>query len=363
MTAADERVFVIAEAGVNHNGSVQRARELIDIAAEAGADAVKFQTFSAKELVTAAAPKAAYQVRNTGEDGAQRAMLEALELGEGAHRELKAHCDKAGIEFMSSVFGPYAVDFLASLGVQRLKIPSGELINGPMMLKAARTGLPLIVSTGMASAAEVFECLDTVLWGRRNATGMPVSRAALRLPEGDPTRYAALAADVWLMQCVTQYPAPVEATNLRAMDYLRDATGLPAGLSDHSLGWHVALAAAARGACVIEKHFTLSRALPGPDHAASLEPNELARMVREIRDIEAALGAYGKTPNGSEIANRVPARGSLVAAAAIAKGEPFGPANLTVKRPGTGVTPFAYWDYVAGRRAGRDYRADEPIEE
>lgn len=357
-----DRAFVIAEAGVNHNGSRERARELVLAAAQAGADAVKFQTFEAGKLVLKGAPKAAYQQRNTGSDTGQYEMLKALELSSDMHVELRELCDRNGIEFMSSPFDPDSVDFLArKVGVKRIKIPSGEIVNGPLLLRAARTGLPLIVSTGMCTLEEVLEALSVIAWGLRNRSGIPASRAALAAARAEPDWTKPLADRVWLLQCVTQYPAPADATNLRAMATLQKATGLTVGLSDHSLGWHLAVAAIAAGARVIEKHFTMSRDLPGPDHVASLEPDELKRMVAEIRDVEAALGSGEKRPNAQELENRVPARGSLVAARAIGAGETFAADNLVVKRPGTGVAAAEYWDYV-GRQAGRDYAADEQID-
>jgi N-acetylneuraminate synthase len=363
MSASTDRTFVIAEAGVNHNGSRELARELVLAAAAAGADAVKFQTFEAGKLVLRDAPKAAYQQRNTRSDSSQYEMLKALELAAGVHIELRELCDAHAIEFMSSPFDPDNVDFLArEVGVKRLKIPSGEVVNGPLMVRAARTGLPLIVSSGMCTLDEVLESLSVIAWVRRNSSGVPASRAALAAIRAEADWTAALRPDVWLLQCVTQYPAPADATNLRVMATLRAATGLTVGLSDHSLGWHITVAAVAAGARVIEKHFTLSRRLPGPDHVASLEPDELARMVREIRDVEVALGTAEKAPNPEELENRVPARGSLSAARAIRAGERFAIDNVTVKRPGTGVPAAEYWDYVGGRTAARDYNADEQID-
>src|SRR5690606_3455182 len=252
--------------------------------------------------------------------------------------------------------------FLAEeVKVARLKIPSGEIVNGPLMLRAARTGLPLIVSTGMCTLAEVLESLSLLAWAAQYPDGIPSGRSELAAVRAAPGWTAPLADHVWLLHCVTQYPATPETTNLRAMATLAAATGLRVGLSDHSLGRHIPVAAVAAGATVLEKHFTLSRRLPGPDHVASLEPDELAAMIREVRDVEAALGDGVKAPVEAELRNRIPARGSLVASRPIRAGEPFGPDNVTIKRPGNGVGPLAYWDVIAGGRATRDYAADEQI--
>ncbi|MEZ5667345.1 MAG: N-acetylneuraminate synthase [Alphaproteobacteria bacterium] len=359
----DTPVFIIAEAGVNHNGSLAMARELVHAAAEAGADAVKFQTFDTAKLVLASAATADYQRRNMRGADNQHAMLKALELDRDAHFELRDLCRTVGIEFMSSGFDPASVAFLAEeVGVARLKIPSGEIVNGPLLLRAARTGLPLIVSTGMCTLDEVLECLSLIAWAARHPQGTPAGRAALAAVRAAADWAAPLAAGTWLLHCVTQYPAPPEATNLRAMATLGRATGLRVGLSDHSEGRHIAVAAVAAGATVLEKHFSLSRRLPGPDHVASLEPDELAAMVQEVRDVEKALGSGEKVPLDMELRNRIPARGSLVAARPIRAGEPFSLDNVTTKRPGNGVSPLLYWDVVGGQRATRDYAADEQLE-
>lgn len=361
-TGKEPGTFIIAEAGVNHNGQLDIAQELIQAAADAGADAVKFQTFSADKLVLKGADKAEYQTRNTGSDRSQYEMLKALELAVEEQLELRACCDAAGIEFMSSPFDPESLEFLVNeIGVTRLKIPSGEVVNGLLLLPAIRSGRPLILSTGMCTLDDVLESLSILAWGHSHASGVPPSRDALAALRAQPDWSHILKGRVSLLQCVTMYPAPASATNLRAIGTLADLTGLPVGLSDHSEGWHIPVAAVAVGARLIEKHFTLSRRLPGPDHLASLEPDELALMVRQIRDVESALGNGKKIPTSEEIKNREPARGSVVAARAIALEHVLEVDDLSVKRPGNGVSPFALWD-IYGQRAHRAYQQDDPIE-
>ena len=361
---ADTPVFIIAEAGVNHNGSLAMARELVHAAAEAGADAVKFQTFDTNKLVLESAATAAYQRQNLRGADSQHAMLKRLELSREDHIDLRDLCINLGIEFMSSGFDPESIAFLADeLRIARLKIPSGEIVNGPLMLRAARSGKPLIVSTGMCKLDEVLECLSVVAWGLINQSGIPGGRQILANLRATPGWTRPLERKVWLLHCVTEYPAAPATTNLRAMTTLRDATGLRTGLSDHSEGRHIAVAAVAAGATVLEKHFSLSRRLPGPDHVASLEPDELGAMIREVRDIEVALGTGDKKPNAIEVQNRTPARGSLVASRAISVGEPFTPENTTIKRPGDGICPLAYWDIVNGQCAGRAYTAEEQLDQ
>jgi len=356
------RTFVIAEAGVNHNGSLALARELVEAAAEAKADAFKIQTFSADKLVLKNAARAIYQERNTKSSATQHEMLKALELDAAAHHELRELCARRGIEFMSTGFHPDDIDFLVrETGISRVKIPSGDATN-PVLLQAAwRTGLPIILSTGMCTLEEVLESLSLLAWLARTPAAQPASRAALRELRGGKDWTAPLQARVSLLHCVTQYPAPPASVNLRAMESLMKAARLPVGLSDHSEGWHIATAAVAMGACILEKHYTLSRNMEGPDHAASLEPQELARMIREIRDVEEARGDGVKAPGREECANLVPARGSLVAAQGIRKGEAFTRLNITIKRPGGGVPPHYYWDYIGGMRADRDYSPDDAI--
>jgi N-acetylneuraminate synthase len=354
------RVFVIAEAGVNHNGDPLLARRLVEAAAAAGADAVKFQSFRASRVAAAGAGKAAYQQRTTEAGESQLAMLKRLELSEAAHSDLAAHCRAHGIEFMSTPFDLPSVDLLAGLGVSRLKLPSGEITNAPLLLKAARTGLPLIVSTGMSGLAEVEDALGVLAFGLSGRRGRP-GRQAFRTAYASPAGRRALAAKVTLLHCTTEYPAPIDEANLRAMLTLARAFGLPVGLSDHTRGLVAAIGAVALGAAVVEKHFTLDPDLPGPDHAASLTPDELAALVAAVRQAERCLGEAVKIPAPSELKNLPVARRSLVAGRDIAAGEAFTEDNLTVKRPGTGISPLEYFDYL-GRRATRPYRADELIE-
>jgi N,N'-diacetyllegionaminate synthase len=336
--AAPAHVLVIAEAGVNHNGSLALALELVDAAAAQGADAVKFQSFRAELLAAPDAPRAGYQQETTGGTGGQLEMLRALELSADDHRRIAAHCRQRGIEFLSSPFDAASIELLATLDLKRLKVPSGELLDVPYLRRVAALGLPLIVSTGMATLAEVGAALDVL-----RAAGCPRER-------------------ITVLHCSTEYPTPPADVNLRAMLTLRDAFGVAVGYSDHTEGITVAVAAAALGAVVIEKHLTLDRALPGPDHRASLEPGTFGEMVRAVRLVEAALGDGVKAPTAGELENIAAARKSIVAARTIAAGETLDADNLAVKRPGTGMTPLR-WDDVVGLTASRAYRADEPIDE
>lgn len=330
-------VLIIAEAGVNHNGDLAVARRLIDAAAEAGANMIKFQTFKADRLATSAAVKAAYQTQSAADHESQHAMLRRLELTREMHEVLIAHCKLRGIEFFSSGFDPESVELLAELGADRFKIPSGEITNLPYLRRVGSYGKPIILSSGMATLQEIEWALEVL------------ETAGTRLDR------------ITVLHCNTEYPTPMADVNLRAMRTIAEAFGVAVGYSDHTLGIEVAIAAVALGACVIEKHFTLDRTLPGPDHKASLEPREFAAMALAIRNIEQALGNGVKQPSASEAKNLSIARKSLVAAQPIRAGEPFSTANLTVKRPGTGLSP-ARWDEVIGRPAPRDFAADELIE-
>ncbi|QWV95974.1 N-acetylneuraminate synthase [Geomonas nitrogeniifigens] len=354
------RTFIIAEAGVNHNGDIEMAKRLIEAACEAGADAVKFQTFKAEKLVSRFAAKAQYQVRNTDAAESQFDMIKKLELDEGAHQLLQAHCRACGIEFLSTPFDVDSIEMLVSrFDLSRLKLPSGEVTNAPFLLKAARTGKPVILSTGMSTLDEIEAALGVLAFGYLGGNESP-SVSCFRKAYASSAGRELLSLKVILLHCTTEYPAPVAEVNLRAMDTMRQAFGLPVGYSDHTEGIAVPIAAAAREAAVIEKHFTLDRTLPGPDHRASLEPDELRTMVQGIRGIELALGSGEKEAAPSELKNMSVARKSLVAGCAIAAGERFTCENLVVKRPGSGISPMLFWEYL-GRKAEKSYQADEVI--
>ncbi len=306
-------VFIIAEAGVNHNGSLDLALRLVDAAKASGADAVKFQTFQADKLATRSAHKAPYQERTTSTAESQFEMLQRLELDAAAHQSLIDHCHQIGIQFLSSPFDKQSADLLATMEVPMYKVPSGELTNLPFLQHLARKGRPLIVSTGMSTLGEVEEAVQVL--------------------------QAAGGSHLTLLHCVTEYPAPYAEVNLRAMQTLKSAFGLPVGYSDHTTGIEIAIAAVALGAEVIEKHFTLDRSLPGPDHAASLEPIELQRMVTAIRHVEAALGNGIKAPAQCELPNISVARKSVVAAGSFPAGHQLEAGDLDIKRPGNGLAP------------------------
>jgi N,N'-diacetyllegionaminate synthase len=321
--------FIIAEAGVNHDGDVELAHRLVDVAADAGADAVKFQTYETDALITRDAPKAPYQIETTGSAESQHEMLKKLELPRDAHAALKAHCERRGLVFLSTPFDPGSVVFLAELGVLAFKVPSQEIINIPFLRQIARHRRPMIVSTGNANMAEV--------------------DAASRAIEAGSVPYA-------LLHCVSQYPAEPRDINLRAMATMAQAFGVPVGFSDHTLGTAVPIAAAALGATIIEKHYTIDRSRPGPDHRASLEPGELASLVRDIRSAEAALGDGRKRPAPSEPEVGRAARKSLVAARDLDAGTVLAESDLAAKRPGTGISP-ALTDLIIGRRLRSDVAA------
>jgi N-acetylneuraminate synthase len=360
MTMPDrDRVFVIAEAGVNHNGDLARAIALVDAAAHARADAVKFQTFRADALVTSTASKAAYQIKQTGDDESQHTMLRRLELGHDAHHTLATHCMKRGIEFLSTPFDGESLRFLAEdMELKTVKIGSGDLTNAPLLVDAARRGLNVILSTGMSTIDDVAEALGALAFGYANKADNAAGPAAFL--EALAKNASLLTGRVTILHCTTDYPTSTGDVNLRALDTLRQRFKLPVGYSDHTEGLTITLAAVARGACLIEKHFTLDRNLPGPDQAASIEPAELAELVQGIRSIEQALGDGDKTPRQAELGNRDVARKSVVAARPIPAGTVLGLADLCVKRPGTGIPPARIWDLI-GRKADRAYRADEAI--
>jgi N-acetylneuraminate synthase len=357
---AASRALIIAEAGVNHDGSLEQALRLIDAGAQAGADAVKFQTFKSEAVISRFAAKANYQVRNTGTNESQLEMVKKLELDEAAHKRLVAHSKERKVQFLSTPFDFQSVNLLAhEIGVERIKIGSGEITNAPLLLHIAKTGMPVILSTGMSTLADVEDALSVLAFGYVH-TDEPASVAAFRNALQSPKGQEMLQERVALLHCTTEYPTSFPDVNLRAMDTLSLAFGLPVGISDHTRGYSVAIAAVARGACIVEKHFTLDRKLPGPDHKASLEPDELAAMVQAIREVEQALGSPRKLVTSTEAENQAVARKSLVALQNIAEGEPFTRDNLGVKRPGVGVSPNRFWEFL-GRKATRNYCADEMI--
>lgn len=356
-----DRVYVIAEAGVNHNGQHNLAFALIDAAADAGADAVKFQTFEAEKLASGKAPKAAYQKRGADAAESQLAMLEKLELPREWHGELQHHARRVGIEFLSTAFDAGSLEFLATLDMPVLKIPSGELTNGPLLWRFARTGRPLILSTGMALLGEVETALAVIRHGvDHDAEPRTMTEVWQHWARSGGSQ--SLTGRVTLLHCTSQYPTHPSDVNLRGMDTLAAAFGLPVGYSDHTEGLLVPLAAVARGATIVEKHFTLDRDLPGPDHKASLVPAELKTMVAQIRAIGLALGRGGKVPQESEWDTRNAARQQVVAAREIAVGSVFSREDLTTARCGTGLSPMHLWALV-GRNASKAYSPGEAIDE
>ena len=356
------RVTVIAEAGVNHNGDPALALALVDAAADAGADIVKFQTFRAEALAVAAAPKAAYQAEATGAGESQLDMLRRLELSPEAHRAAQARCRIRGIRFLSTPYDLESLRFLVEeMNVETIKIGSGDLTNAPLLVATARSRRPAILSTGMGSLGEVEAALGALAFGYTAPVDARPSRAAFARAYSADAGRAALKAKVTLLHCTTEYPAPVEEANLRAMETMRRAFALPVGFSDHTPGLTAAIAAAALGAAVIEKHLTLDRTMPGPDHAASLEPKDFALLVTAVRATESALGDGEKKPAPSEIKNTAAARKSLFARRAVAKGEILTQDNLAVLRPGIGVSAMEYFDRL-GHHATRDYAAGEALD-
>jgi N,N'-diacetyllegionaminate synthase len=331
------KTFIIAEAGVNHNGDIMIAKKLIDAAKEAGADAIKFQTFKAENMVSKYAKKADYQKKTTRDDESQFEMIKKLELNEQEHKDLINYCNEKKILFLSSAFDLTSIDLLNELGLGIFKIPSGEITNFPYLRKLGDLKKQLILSTGMADLGEIEDALDVL-----TESGTP-------------------KGNITVLHCNTQYPTPFKDVNLRAMLTIGHAFGVAIGYSDHTLGIEVPIAAVALGAAIIEKHFTLDRNLPGPDHKASLEPDELKSMVQAIRNIEKALGDGIKRPSPSEVKNKPIARKSLVANQPIKAGELFSAENITAKRPGSGISPMR-WDEVLGKVAQKDYEKDELIE-
>ncbi len=326
---------VIAEIGVNHNGSLDMAIRMVDEARKCGADYVKFQTFIPEKLISKRAQKADYQKRTTDAEESQLEMIKKVTLPLEAFAVIKQHCDKTGISFMSTPFDDNSIDFLNDIGISTWKVPSGEVTNLPYLIKIAKTGKPIIMSTGMCTVYDI-ESAVTVL--REHGAG-----------------------DITLLHCTTEYPAPIEEVNLHAMETLRNLFHCNVGYSDHTEGIEVSIAAAALGATVIEKHFTLDRSMDGPDQKASTEPVDFARMIRSIRNIDLALGSFDKAVSQSEQKNMIAARKSIVAACDIKKGDLFTENNLTTKRPGDGISPMKWFD-VIGKTAERDFLQDEKVE-
>ncbi len=332
-----EKVLIIAEAGVNHNGDLKLAKKLIDAAADAGVDYVKFQTFNSKKLVSKNAQKAEYQKENCVETGeSQLKMLQKLELSKKDHLVLIDYCKSRNINFLSTAFDLESIDFLHQLNIDLWKIPSGEITNLPYLRKIGSYGKPIIISTGMAEMTEIENAIKVV------------------------TTAGTSPDQITVLHCNTEYPTPMSDVNLTAMNSIKNHFKVPVGYSDHTLGIEIPIAAVALGASVIEKHFTLDNGMEGPDHKASLEPAELKAMVSAIRNIERAMGNGVKAPSPSEIKNKAVARKSIVAKEHIRTGDIFTETNITVKRPGTGISPMK-WDEIIGTKAGKDYKADDLI--
>jgi N,N'-diacetyllegionaminate synthase len=337
LPATNYNTFIIAEAGINHNGSLDMALQMVDVAVAAGADAVKFQTFKAEKMIAVHAAKADYQKETTDAGESQLEMVKKLELDEAAHITLLNHCREKGIQFLSTPFDLESIDLLDRLGLNIFKIPSGEITNLPYLRKLGAMNKQLILSTGMADLGEIEDALDVL-----TDSGTPLEH-------------------ITVLHCNTEYPTPFEDVNLRAMLTIQHAfPGIAVGYSDHTIGIEVPIAAVAMSAVVIEKHFTLDRNLPGPDHRASLEPHELSAMITGIRHIEIAMGSGIKKASPSEFNNKFIARKSIVAARNIRKGEAFSEENLSIKRPGTGISPMR-WDDILKMSATRAFREDEII--
>ena len=332
------RTLIIAEAGVNHNGDIKLAKQLIDVAADSGADYVKFQTFSADRIVAKSANKAEYQKQSSDSSESQFEMLKRLELSVEMHLELIEHCEHRSIKFLSTGFDIQSVDLLVGLGLSLIKIPSGEITNLPFLRYIGSLGLPVILSSGMSTMKEIADALLIL-----EQTGLP-------------------RAQITVLHCTTEYPTPMDEVNLRAMNSIRNTLGVAVGYSDHTLGIEVSIAAVALGASIIEKHFTIDRSLPGPDHKASLEPIELGAMMKAIRNVEVALGSDVKEPTIGEIKNMRIARKSILAGRKIEEGDILSASNLVIKRPGDGVSPMQ-WDRLIGQIACREYLPDEKIDQ
>lgn len=356
------RAFIIAEAGVNHNGSIDNAHKLIELAQRAGADAVKFQTFKTSTLLVRGAPKAHYQTVTTGATETQEDMLKRLEISYSAHFQLKEHCETLGIEFLSTPFDCESLRFLVNeVGVKRIKIPSGEITNGPLLWEAGHTGLPVILSTGMSTLSEIEDAVAVLAFAYLGGGRLDCSLTKARATNHSAQSHKILKEKISILHCTSEYPAPLSEINLNVIPFLREKFDLAVGYSDHTLGSAVSIGAIALGASIIEKHFTLDKSQAGPDHQASLTPEELCQMIKDIRSLEQALGTNKKSVSASEGKNLSVVRKSLVAQGPIKAGELFSESNVVAKRPGTGVTPMHYWDII-GKPAPRDFSPDELIQ-
>jgi N-acetylneuraminate synthase len=354
------KVIIIAEAGVNHNGDADLAFQLVDAAVEAGADIIKFQTFKAEALVTESAIKAEYQLQSGGKNQSQLQMLKGLELSHDMHFKLIEYCSLKKIQFLSTAFDLESLNFLSNnLSLEVLKISSGEITNGPLLLAHAKINCDLIISTGMATIEEIETALGVIAFGMLGQNDLP-SKAAFKEAYSSVKGQKILKERVTLLHCTSEYPTPLGDINLRAMNTMAKMYRLDVGYSDHSEGIIVPIAAASLGAKIIEKHFTLDNTLPGPDHKASLEPDMLKEMVVAIRSVEALLGDGVKSPRPSELANRDVVRKSIVASKNISKGEIFSIDNITIKRPGSGRSPMNYWS-ILGDECDRDYQPEDII--
>ena len=353
--------LIIAEAGVNHNGDAKTALQLVKAAHEAGADIIKFQTFIADQLVTSNAKRAKYQIRNVGREESQVQMLRRLELSFELHHQINSECNALGIEFLSTAFDVESLRFLTEeIGLKRLKIASGEITNAPFVLAHARLELNIMLSTGMATLSDIENSLGVIAFGlTAGKNTVPNSTNFLKAYSSDAGQQA-LKEKVTLLHCTTEYPTPPNEVNLNLIDTLSSSFDLPIGFSDHSIGNEITIAAVAKGAAVIEKHFTLDKDSDGPDHKASLDPQELTEMVKSIRKIELSLGKKVKFPTVSEFENRSVVRKSLVSAQRIKKGEHFSDLNIAIKRPGNGISPYNYWDFI-GRISTKDYEIGELV--
>lgn len=357
----NKKIKIIAEAGVNHNGDISIAKELIDVASEAGADIVKFQTFKAQNLVSDEAKMAEYQKKNTGKSESQLKMLQKLELKYEYHHELKEYANQKGIEFLSTAFDSSSLNFLVTeIGLKRLKIPSGEITNGPLILEHAWTKLPIILSTGMSDLSDIKQALQVICFGYMNEKNSfnKINKDEFKKYYSSKDGQEVLKKNVTILHCNTEYPTPLNDVNLAAMDTIHNEFKTDIGYSDHTLGLDTSLYAAAKGASIIEKHFTIDKKMKGPDQLASIEPEELKLLVKKIREIEQILGKREKVPSPSEIKNKEIARKSIMASKKIKKGSILKQEDLVIKRPGYGVSPMKFWDLI-GTKAEKDYKKNE----